>query len=195
MDELCIQFVQARNYTKGPRRKGIDLIVIHTMEAPQKGNTAENIAQWFAGPTAPKASAHYCIDNNSIVQCVLDDDIAWHAPGANSNGIGLEHAGFARQDAAAWANDYNQAMLVLSARLSAMLCAKYEIPRVHLTVDELKAGQRGFCGHIDVTNAFNAGIGHWDPGPHFVWDQYLGWVEDALIFPTPISLHSEGLFG
>lgn len=195
MDDLRIPFVPAKNYTKGPRRKGIDLIVIHTMEAPQKGNTAENIANWFAGATAPQASAHYCVDNDSIVQCVMDDDIAWHAPGANHNGIGIEHAGYAKQDPKAWGNDYNQAMLTLSARLTAYLCQKYEIPILRLTVPELKAGGRGICGHVDCTNAFGAGIGHWDPGNFFPYDEYLGWVRDATVFPVPITLHSEGLFG
>lgn len=438
MDDLQIQFVQARNYTKGPRRKGIDLIVVHTMEAPQKGNTAENIANWFASESAPQASAHYClapwtrvlcedlvwrpigdvaegarlvateehtpgmggrtlqqatitkairrqaeclhitfndgrdvvcsldhrwlvkppiggapwdwraadaltdgwrllapmrpwdtrldrdagylegiydgegcwsssgdlsfaqkrgmvlerahtilasggipyrysqradgvvvtdlsglqatmqalgqfrprrlqreprwvgralrsrthsnyvtiasveragvrevvsietsartffaegivshncVDNDSIVQCVADGDIAWHAPGANHNGIGIEHAGFAKQDAAAWMSEYNAAMLRLSARLSAMLVSKYEIPMVKLSPDDLKAGGRGFCGHIDVTNAFNGGKGHWDPGPSFPWDDYITAVNEALMFPVPMTLHIDGLFG
>ena len=73
----------------------IDLLVIHTMEAPEKPDTAENVAKWFAGSTAPQASAHYCIDADSIVQCVQDRDVAWHAPGANHNGLGFEHAGTA----------------------------------------------------------------------------------------------------
>ena len=57
----------------------IDVLVIHTMESPEKPDTAESVANWFSGSTAPQASAHYCIDGNSIVQCVHDDDVAWHA--------------------------------------------------------------------------------------------------------------------
>lgn len=66
------------------------------MEAPEKGDTAENIANYFH-TTVKQASAHICVDNNSIVQCVLDNDIAWAAPGANSDGIHIEMAGYAKQ--------------------------------------------------------------------------------------------------
>jgi len=65
-----MDFIKAKNYTEG-RDSSIDLLVIHTMEAPEKGETAENIASWFAGANAPQASAHYCIDANSVVQCEL----------------------------------------------------------------------------------------------------------------------------
>lgn len=176
-----IPFIVARNYTLVPMipyaPRKIDLIVIHTMEAPDKPETAENVAAWFAGPDAPKASCHYCIDTDSVVQCVRDRDVAWHAPGGNSRGIGLEHAGYARQTAEDWKNPYNLAMLVRSAKLSARLCRLYNIPVEHRTVDELKSKMRGFCGHVDITNAFNNGIGHPDPGKSFPWDDYLALVE------------------
>ena len=42
-------FVQAKYYTKGPRKNGIDLIVIHDGGAEKPG-TAEQVARWFAGP-------------------------------------------------------------------------------------------------------------------------------------------------
>ena len=86
----AIPFVQARNFTKGRSNK-IDVLVIHTMETPENHDTAESVSNWFAGSSAPRASAHYCIDDNSIVQCVHDADVAWHAPGANHNGLGFEH--------------------------------------------------------------------------------------------------------
>lgn len=168
------KFVQARNYTKANRTAaGIELIVIHTMESPEKGSTAENVASWFAGPSAPKASAHYCVDQDSVVQSVKDSDVAWHAPGANHNGIGIEHAGYAKQTPEEWADPASTAMLLLSAKLVAGLCKKYEIPIVRLTPEDLKAKKKGLCGHIDITNAFNEGKGHWDPGPSFPWQQYL----------------------
>ena len=96
MAVTTMKFVQARNYTRG-RSNAIDVLVIHTMESPEKPDTAESVANWFGGATAPEASAHYCIDSDSIVQCVHDEDVAWHAPGANHNGLGFEHAGRAAQ--------------------------------------------------------------------------------------------------
>lgn len=176
--ESFIPFVPARNYTIVGKDKPrhIDLIVIHTMEAPDKPETAENVAAWFAGPNAPRASAHYCLDVDSTIQLVRDRDVAWHAPGVNHNGIGFEHAGYAKQTAKDWKNPYNQAMLLRSAKLAARLCKVYNIPVERRTVDELKSKMRGICGHVDVTNAFSAGKGHWDPGAGFVWDDYIALI-------------------
>ena len=174
-----IPFVPARNYTlvalTHPRK--IDLVVLHTMEAVDKPDTAERVAAWFAGPDAPKASAHYNVDRDSIVQSVRDRDVAWHAPGANRNGIGIEHSGYAKQTVKEWKNDYNQAMLSRSAQLVARLCKEYNIPIERRTVDELKSKMRGICGHVDVTNAFSGGKGHTDPGPNWLWEEYLSLVE------------------
>ena len=173
-----IPFVPARNYTVVlTKPRSIDLIVIHTMESPDKPDTAERVAAWFAGSNAPRASAHYCLDVDSTIQQVRDRDVAWHAPGANHNGIGIEHAGYAKQSAKDWKNAYNQAMLSRSAQLVARLCKEYNIPIERRTADELKSKMRGICGHVDVTNAFSKGIGHWDPGPSWPWDDYLALIE------------------
>ena len=115
MGVASIPFVQARNFTRG-RSSRIDVLVIHTMESPEKPETAEDVAHWFAGSTAPQASAHYCIDGDSIVQCVQDSDVAWHAPGANHNGLGFEHAGKAAQTARDWGDEYSMKCLDLSAQ-------------------------------------------------------------------------------
>jgi len=178
-----IPYVQARNFGPllpefgKPGSRTVSLIVIHTMEAPDKPDTAENVAAWFSGPDAPRASAHYCVDNDSVVQCVRERDVAWHAQGANSNGIGIEHAGYAKETDADWQSPYNQGMLTLSAKLAARIAKEHGIAVEHRTVDELRSKIPGFCGHIDVNNAFNQGAGHVDPGPHFPWDQYLRLVQ------------------
>jgi N-acetyl-anhydromuramyl-L-alanine amidase AmpD len=171
-------FIQARNYTRG-RSVPIDVLVIHTMEAPEKPTTAENVAKWFAGSTAPQASAHYCIDNNSIVQSVHDKDVAWHAPGANSNGLGFEHAGRAAQGAADWSDDYSDSMLRLSAELVAQKCTEYAIPAVWLREADLRAGRRGITGHAQVSRAFKRSD-HSDPGTSFPIERFLGYVKKRL---------------
>lgn len=172
-----MKFVQARYYTKTSGRQ-IDLIVIHDMETDERFDTAENVARWFAGPTSAEASAHYNIDADSIVQSVRDRDVAWHAPGANHNGIGLEHAGRARQTRAEWLDPYGRKMLRRSAKLTARLCKKYDIPIKHLNVTALRAGARGIVGHWDVSRAFGRSS-HYDPGPNFPWDVYLRLVREA----------------
>ena len=178
-----IPLIRAKN--AGPARPGqrIDLIVIHTMEAPEKPGTAHGVAEWFAGPNAPQASAHYCIDAVDVIQCVPEDVVAWAAPGANRRGIHLEHAGYASQTPENWADEYSDRVLSLSAELAADIARRHDIPIVRLTVDQLAAGARGFCGHVDVTNAINGGKGHTDPGVAFPWDNYLTLVGGALAPP------------
>lgn len=178
-----IPFVQAKNFTRVTQpARAIDVLVIHTMENDEKGEQAENVALWFAGRTAyaaPKASAHYCIDHNSVVQCVRDGDVAWHAPGANHNGIGLELAGRARQTPAQWADEDSRAVLTRAALLSAKLCRRYAIPIVTLLPEQVKTGERGICGHFTVTSAFKTRGGHTDPGVSFPWDAFINEVQIA----------------
>ena len=169
-----IPFFPAKNFTPTTGRT-IDLIVIHDMEYPETPIGAEWCAAFFGGSHAPRASAHYSIDNDSIVQSVRDSDVAWHAPGANHNGIGIEHAGYAKQSRAEWLDDYSRAELALSARLVAKLCSTYGIPLKWLDAAALKVrGARGITGHRDVSQAF--GGTHWDPGPNFPVDVYLALV-------------------
>ena len=157
--------ILARNYTKG-RTHRPRLIVVHTMESPEGTRTARSIAEWFAGPNAPKASAHVCVDATETITCVYDGDTAWAAPGANADGLQIEHAGRAGQSAAQWADDYSQAVLARSARVAAGWCAAYGIPVRRLTDAQLAAGAPGIVGHDQVSRVYKRST-HWDPGPHF----------------------------
>jgi len=171
-------FLQAKNFTVASRTR-IDLIVIHTMEAPQSTGRAMQVAKWFAdAQNAPQASAHFCVDASQIVRCVRDKDVAWHAPGANARGIGIEHAGYAVSTD--WTASYSVSMLALSQKLTAQLCRAYGIPAEWLTPEELRQGQRGICGHLDCTHAFSGGKGHVDPGLSFPKDAYAKGVAAIL---------------
>jgi N-acetyl-anhydromuramyl-L-alanine amidase AmpD len=188
MTVTTIPFVQARNFTRG-RTNAIDVLVIHTMESPEKPDTAESVANWFAGATAPQASAHYCIDSNSVVQCVHDTDVAWHAPGANHNGLGFEHAGRAAQSSHDWRDEYSQAMLEISAELVAQKCAEHHIPVVWLQPADLRAGRRGITGHVQVSDAFHRSD-HRDPGTSFPIEEYLERVKRHMGESwVPVSQH------
>jgi N-acetyl-anhydromuramyl-L-alanine amidase AmpD len=187
-----IPFITAKH--QGPTRTGpVLLIVIHTMEAKEKPKTARNVALWFAGPQAPMASAHYCIDADETFQCVKEDVVAWAAPGGNRDGVHLEHAGYASQSAVNWSDEYSMKMLARSAALAAELVKRYDIPIVKLSPEDLKdRAVKGFCGHVDLTQGRMGGHGHTDPGPFFPWDVYLLMVAQSLGDTDPGAPPSEG---
>lgn len=177
--DVSIPFKQARHYHKGRVAPGKVLqVVIHDMEAVETGQTAENVADFFA-TTTRLASAHYNVDSDSIVQCVKEGDTAFHAPGLNHCAVGVEHAGYARQTRGLWLDTYGVKMLALSAKLVAELCQKYDIPVRRLTVAQVRRYEKGLCGHIDVSSAFGKSS-HWDPGPGFPWDVYLTMVDAEI---------------
>ncbi len=161
------------HYYEG-RNEALRLIVIHTMEAPEGPNTAENIAAMFARGDVV-ASAHACVDQDSLVVCLPPTATAFAAPGANADGYQIEHAGYASQDGAGWADAESQSMLRLSAAHAREIALAAGIPLRHLTDDELAAGAAGFVGHDQVSRVYRKSD-HWDPGPQFPWSQYMGLV-------------------
>jgi len=173
--------VPARWFHKG-RPSPIRLIVIHDMEAPEGPLTAENCANYFA-TTTRKASAHVCVDNNSAVRCVADGDTAWAAPGANSDGLQLEIAGYMRQTRTQWLDPYSKAALKQAAIVAVGWCVKYGIPVRRLIGNQLRAGVPGICGHVDVSTAYRQSD-HTDPGPGFPWDIFLDMVRAELVMTT-----------
>lgn len=166
--------VQAKFFKPVSERRHVRVIVIHSMEAPEKGQTAENVARFFQN-TANPASAHLCIDNNSIVQCVFDNDVAFAAPGVNNDGIQLELAGFARQTREEWLDPYSVLVLENAANAAAQYSLKYDIPIRHLTDDELRVGEKGIIGHVQASTVYKKST-HTDPGSGFPWDHFLARV-------------------
>ena len=168
-----IPFVAARNFTPA-NRQTVDVVVIHTMEAAEASTTADRVAAWAAGPAAPRASWHYAIDDDSIVQCVKEEDVAWAAPSRNRTGMQLEHAGFARQTAEQWNDPFSTRMLRLSAQLTASICKRWDIPIRFVDAAGLLRDERGITTHWEVTKGPGKGqTSHTDPGPHFPMARYL----------------------
>ena len=182
-----MQFIEAANYTAGRPGGPVRGIVIHDEEFPEGDKSAESVANFFHNqPKNPSSdssvnnasgsggsSAHYTVDSDSAVQCVRDSDTAWDAPPNTLwPHIGLEHDGFASQSRKQWLDAHGEKMLRRSAKLSAKLSAKYGIPVRRLSLAQLRAKEKGFAGHVDVSAAFGFSDHH-DPGPGFPWDWYL----------------------
>jgi N-acetyl-anhydromuramyl-L-alanine amidase AmpD len=154
------------NYTDGREGETIKYVVIHDMEG-----SYESAISWFENPAA-EASAHYCIrsSDGDITQMVKEANTAWHAGNwsINTQSIGIEHEGYAAQPDK-W---YTDAMYRQSARLTAAICHRYDIPvdRQHIfghaeVPDPNNPGQFGGSGH------------HTDPGTGWDWDNYMALVK------------------
>lgn len=178
--------IEARNWSRDvvPQQKG--QLIVHDMEAVRHLDTAEKVAHWFAtqAPGKKGSSAQFCVDPDSIVQCVPVDGIAWHAPGANQYGIGVEFAGFERMTREEWLDADGTRMLTLGARLFAELIIAKSIPCRALTPEQIVAGWKGIARHMDVSVAFPHRGAHGDPGDHFPYDWFLERIKDALGAPA-----------
>lgn len=172
-------YTPARHFKRFGRTT-VDFVVLHTDQIAEIRQNAQDVANAFAR-TDKEVSAHYIVDADTIVQCVREEDIAWHAA-PNARSIGIEHAGFAEQTPEQWADDYSIAMLQRSAALVRRTCERWSIPMVRLSAADLVAGRRGICGHADVNEAWHEG-NHTDPGISFPWQFFLGLV---LTPPAPL---------
>lgn len=171
-----MQFIQAKNYRPG-RIERVRLLVVHDMEAPEARSTAENVARWFAGPNAPLASAHWCHDSDSTVGCVHVGDTAYHAPGANADGIGHELAGYASQTRSGWLDAYGLALLDTAAKQFARDAKQFGIPLRYVTDKQLADGRSaGITSHRQITRVFGLST-HTDPGSSFPFDRLLSRVQ------------------
>lgn len=171
------------NYRRPRYGAKVNLLVLHSMESPEKPGTAKAVANWFAGRlgTPPVASAHFCVGPDEVIQCVPLDEQGAHAPGANSRSVGIEHVGRASQTAAQWDDAESRETLIRSARVAAELIRALDIPFIRVGPEDLRLGMGGICGHDTVTKAFpDKGHGHYDPGPNFPWASYLATVADEL---------------
>jgi hypothetical protein len=162
-------------------KREVRWIVIHCMQAPKTEGRARACGLYFQDP--PRAgSSHVTVDNKEIIQCVLDNNIAAGAIGANTNGIHIEQPGYASETTPEWDDEYGLAGMDLAADVAAQYCLKFDIPPMHLTNEQLAAKQKGIVGHIQVSQVSLPawgikGSGHTDPGVNFPWEYFMGRVQ------------------
>ena len=140
------------NYTNANRERSqnIGKIVVHVAQGSYSGTIG-----WFKDRRA-NVSAHYVLSRGGrVAQCVRDEDIAWHAGNWNFNkhSIGIEHEGYAD-----YRRTWSDAMYHASARLTAHLSRRYNIP----------LDRRHVLEHRWVP-----GTDHYCPGRYFDYNRYL----------------------
>lgn len=151
-------------------------IIIHvTVNKP--GTPAENVANYQIDS---QSGSYHELTDTTIKHLIenTDDWLTW-STGNYGNDIGL-HRSFVMwgtETRAQWLK-YDD-MLREAAKRDAEWCRKYNIPPVKLTAADLRAGKRGFAGHLETGQAWG-GTDHVDPGTGFPWDVYLGYVREYI---------------
>lgn len=173
---------------KSESREGtrITLVGIHTNQGPNPSDvfpdrTAENLAAYMDQPGI-EVSYHVLVDDDSKVDYLPDNVAAWSMLSANHRSLNLCFTGMAEWDRAEWLR--HDAMLRRGADVVRDWCVRYAIPMVHLTPAQVGADYPGVIGHADWTTGKRQGT-HWDPGPAFVWDIFMGYVNGNTPPPPP----------
>jgi N-acetyl-anhydromuramyl-L-alanine amidase AmpD len=168
---LEIPFRQARHFRPGPMSRQSKWIVIHSAEIGESLAGAEALMNVCATQERV-ASWHYAVDADSITQSVRERNIAFHAPGASSQSIGIELSGRARQTAEEWQDPYSLRMLELVAWLVSDISSRHGMPFTFVNAAGLIAGASGITTHAEVSKAWRKSD-HWDPGPNFPMEWLL----------------------
>lgn len=155
-------FIGARRHGGSQSTTHLKRIVMHSTVTPCETGWARKVAGWFH--TWDKAaSAHYVVDPTTIIKCLHDNQVAYHAP-PNTGTLGIEQTDSSNHDSSdVWLKGDHLKMLKLSAALVAAKCKAYNVPVVWLSVADLKAGKRGITSHNNVSLAWHQTT-HTDPG-------------------------------
>lgn len=166
-----------RKRARRPTDSAAHLLVIHTSEQTTNGPaTAENLGRAWGTPATRdstgaiinQASYHWAVDADSIIAGVDPSEIAYHAP-PNPLGEAICLTGRAARD---WTAPDVGDQLELAARLAAWRLDVRGWPAEYRTVEEVRRGLPGLCGHITISVAFGK-TDHTDPGPQFPWATFL----------------------
>lgn len=154
----CKTTYKAAHHSGNRPLSQITLIVLHSTE----GGTAEGVARYFT-TKASGGSAHLVVDDDHCYRCLTNEQIAWGAPGANSQGFHIEQCGYAKWTAAEWKQHSDT--LKRAAFKTAYHCHLFNIPIRFVVAADLVAGRHGITTHAEVSKAWpNSAGNHHDPG-------------------------------
>lgn len=174
---MNILWIPTRKYSA--RTQAVRAVVIHTAEGVTR---SQDLGNFWNSPSCGDVSSHYGVgQDGQVSQYVLESKVAWHALTANGFSVGIEMCGFAHWTRAEWLA--HMPMLRATAALVADICRRYAIPAHHGSVADLRNGAHAIYDHYDVTRAL--GGTHWDVGPGFPWDVFVGLMNPPKPVPAP----------
>jgi hypothetical protein len=179
-----LPLVTPRSYSSGRPDGPPRIVVVHYTAGSEGPTSAEDGAAYDQRRT-DGTSAHYYVDQDSVVQCVYTWDRA-HTALYNGNLVGIHYELCGtRQSRDGWMDKASLATIRRAAGQIRRDLARYGIPAVRLTPAQVRSGARGLCGHADVTEAWPQDGGtHTDPGPEFPWDVLLGLLASSDVTDT-----------
>ena len=171
---MAIRRVWQPSPSHGDTRTQTRLICIHTTEGAR---SAPSLAAFCANP-ANEVSYHVGADDDRsrVIEMVNRDLRTWSAFTANNLGVHGCLCAFSAWTRTEWLT--HDGMLRALADWVLEEAARYQIPLVRLTPQQIRGGARGVCGHGDYTLAMQIpprldGNTHTDPGPNFPWDVFM----------------------
>jgi hypothetical protein len=158
-----MQFIQAKNFTKGPRSR-VHQILLHASENPpvdDRGTAdpsddiarpwvALGVARWGAGQDwrgyparAPNASWHAVIGGdvdpyNGVIQCLRTEDIAWTAGMRVVNGYSINYEMIGQTYVTDWDSPIIRPTLERTAAMMARDARQWNIPLRALSVENMQ---------------------------------------------------------
>lgn len=162
--------------------KKCQIAVFHTTENSDS-TPPDSVAKWQGDPSN-NSSYTVIFGTDGRVVRVNDDDYSPWAAGQTANRRGLHGSaiGYASRSRSDWLSHPLQ--INAMAKWAADVSARYGIPLVWLTPEQVRSGKRGFCSHDTVSKAWGE-VNHTDPGPGFPHDVVLGRAKKLLETPPP----------
>lgn len=167
------------NFTAG-RTKAIDRIVLHYTAGD--GDSAVNNGVYFSVEDR-RASAHFFVDENTMVQSVKEEDTAWHAGqwDMNCRSLGIEMCS-KKDETGAYC--IPQKTAENAALLVRELMAKYRIPAEHVLRHYDVSGKACPAPWVEDPTLWSAFLASLTPK-----DKASSWAEEACAWAV-----AQGLF-